>query len=417
MTLPFAHDPVFSHREALLDPAFVASCLARHCEWATRITRVERVRVTYRIGDSLRVRHRFEADGREYHVAARAFGPGRSARAFAKALADGDTRDAAAPGVVHTPPVEAVFWIFPNDRRVATLKIIDAARESLSSRLARPWVESRLIAWAPENSATLQCLDAGRSVLAYAKVGAGARREYEQYLAIGDALAQTGADVRVPRPIAFSPAHDTMLIEAIAGRRLTYDPPDMRAIGVALAHLHGLPLTGLPAFERFRPASRRDAADLVVRSLPALAPAIERLEAELARRENGADQPGCLHGDIHAKNAIVSGARATLIDVEEMTWGARAADLGSLLARLRHARTLGDCSSAAADAGADALLDGYAGVSALPDAAAVRWHTAAALLVERVQRTVTRVYTRGLQVLDEQLAEATRLLISPGGPR
>src|SRR5438128_1831598 len=171
VTLSLARDPSFPHRDALLDPAFVAACLARRFDWATRVTRLERVRATYRIGRSLRMLHRFEASGAEYHVAARAFRPGQSARAFAKAVAAADTSHAEAAGVVHGADVDAVFWLFPNDRRVATLRTIEAARAILSPRLPRPWVASRLAAWAPENSATFQCLDAAGAVMAYAKVG------------------------------------------------------------------------------------------------------------------------------------------------------------------------------------------------------------------------------------------------------
>ncbi len=411
MTLPFAHDPAFPHRDALLDPAFVAACLAPSFDWATSVTRSERVRVTYRIGGSMRMLYRFEAGGAEYNVAAHAFRPGRSARAFEKAVAAADTSHAEAPGVVHDPGLDAVFYLFPNDRRVATLRTIEAARAFLSPRLPRPWVESRLVAWAPENSATFQCLDAAGDVIAYAKVGARARSEYERYMALTDALAHTGADVRVPRPIAFSPAHDTMLAEAVAGRLLTYDPHDMRAMGIALGHLHGLPLqTGLPRFDRSGCSARSEAVDLITRSIPALASAVERLAAELTAREEGTGQPSCLHGDVHPKNALVSGSRVTLIDVEDMALGPRAADLGSLLARLLDARTSEECSPAAARAGAAALLDGYSTVSAVPEAGALRWHTAASVLVERAQRTVTRIYEPGLRRLDAQLAEATRLL-------
>jgi len=411
VTLPFAHDPAFPHRDALLDPAFVAARLVPSFDWAARVTRSERVRATYRMGGSLRMLYRFEAGGAEYNVAAHAFRPGRSARAFEKAVAAADTSHAEAPGVVHDPGLDAVFWLFPNDRRVATLRTIEAARAFLSPQLLRPWVQSRLVAWAPENSATFQCLDAAGAVIAYAKVGARARSEYERYMALTDALAQTSADLRVPRPIAFSPVHDTMLVESVAGRLLTYEPHDMRAMGIALGHLHGLPLAGLPRFDRSGCSARREAVDLITRSIPSLASAVEGLAAELSAREEGTGQPGCLHGDVHPKNALVSGSRVTLIDVEDMAIGPRAADLGSLLARLLDARTSEECSPAAARAGAAALLDGYSTVSAVPEAGALRWHTAASVLVERAQRTVTRIYERGLRHLDAQLAEATRLLV------
>ena len=48
------------------------------------------------------------------------------------------------------------------------------------------------------------------------------------------------------------------------------------------------------------------------------------------------------------------------------------------------------------------------------DADAVRWHTAAALLVERAQRAVHRVLPASLVRLPSLLAEADRLLTGKG---
>jgi len=142
-------DPVFPHRDRLLDPDEIGGYLSSRLQWR-RITRAERVRTTYRSGDSLRVLHRFEADGRVHTVSARAFREGRSARALDKALAAGEVLDA---GVVHGEPFDAVFWLFPSDRRLPALKRIEQARQVLSPRLPREWAGSRLVAWAPENRA------------------------------------------------------------------------------------------------------------------------------------------------------------------------------------------------------------------------------------------------------------------------
>jgi hypothetical protein len=57
-----------------------------------------------------------------------------------------------------------------------------------------------------------------------------------------------------------------------------------------------------------------------------------------------------------------------------------------------------------------ALLSGYAELQATPDAAAIRAHTAAALLAERSLRVVTRVRPEGLQRLPALLAAAREAL-------
>jgi Ser/Thr protein kinase RdoA (MazF antagonist) len=417
VTVALAYDPAFPQREALLNPDFVGSFLASRLKWAGGITRSERVRATYRIGASLRILHRFEAAGRTIHVAARGFQGGRSAHAYEKALASEHHVNGSRSGVVHGPDLDAVFWLFPNDRRLPALQTIGEVRESLSPYLPRPWAHSRLVAWAPERSATFQCLDADGVVLAYAKVGPGARSEYERYLALADVLRQSSVPLLVPRAIAFSSQRDTVLIEAVPGQRLAYAQDDLRAMGVALGQLHSLPVPNLPRFTRLSASSRRAAADLVTRALPMLEQKVGRLNARLARLEPVGDALGSLHGDVHPRNVMVSTPTLALIDVEEMARGARAADMGSLLARLCCARIYGEQTAEAVERAAMSFLNGYAEVATLPDGASLKWHTAAALFVERVQRAVIRFNELALQHIDALIDEVNGLLDSREGLR
>ena len=403
-------DPVFPHRDRLLDPDEIGAYLSSRLQWR-RITRAERVRTTYRSGDSLRVLHRFEADGRVHTVSARAFREGRSARALDKALAAGEVLNA---GVVDGEPFDAVFWLFPSDRRLPALKRIEQARQVLSPRLPREWAGSRLVAWAPENRATFACLDASGEAFAYAKVGPGSTTERHLYAALDEALTATGAALRLPRALAFSADHDTIVIDRVPGRRLALTPGDMRGMGRALAQLHGLPLPRLPVYDRCAAASRRAAADLVTRAIPHVSSPIETLALELDRGERAPAAYGSLHGDVHPKNALADGADVGLIDVEEMARGARAADLGSLLARLCSARILELETRDGVHRAAMALLEGYAPVSPVPELSELRWHVAAAMLVERAQRAVTRLNGLALARLDRLVAEGLRLLEAEG---
>lgn len=413
MTIAVAPDPVFPHRDQLLDPHAVAAYLSPRLRWGS-VARAERVRTTYRAGESLRVMHRFHADGRVYAVSARAFRDGRSGRAYDKALASGETRDA---GVVHGEAFDAVFWLFPSDRRLPALKRIEQARHVLSPQLPRPWMASRLVAWAPENRATFACLDTDGAVIAYAKVGPGSATEQRLYAALDEAVKTTGVRLRLPRAIAFAPEHDTIVIAPVAGRRLTFSRDDMFGMGQALAHLHGLPLVGLPSFDRCTAGSRAAAVDLVSKAMPVVSTAAETLASQLERQARAQSASGCLHGDVHPKNALFDDGVVGLIDVEEMAWGARAADIGSLLARLSCARILETQPADSIRAASDALLEGYASIASLPDAADVRWHLAAAMLVERAQRAVTRLNSVALARLDCILTEGIRLLDGEEGSR
>ena len=95
-----------------------------------------------------------------------------------------------------------------------------------------------------------------------------------------------------------------------------------------------------------------------------------------------------------------------LIDLDQVCVGPAAADLGGLLATLTAARCVGDLSAGAERRLREAVLGGYAEAATPPAANSLRWHLAAALLVERALRSVHRVREAGLDHLDAVLEAA-----------
>jgi Ser/Thr protein kinase RdoA (MazF antagonist) len=182
-----------------------------------------------------------------------------------------------------------------------------------------------------------------------------------------------------------------------------------------LASFHSLDGFGTSPFGRFSADRLREAAD----ALAALRPDVAALAAALVRdllerRPDGADDLVLLHGDVHPKNAIFTGDRVTLIDVEDVATGPAAADLASLLAGLDYLVIAGRLDQAAHGELSDAFLTGYDRVLARPRLASLRWHRAAALLVERAYRAVTRLRPLGLQHLNALLSHAQRVLTVEG---
>jgi Ser/Thr protein kinase RdoA (MazF antagonist) len=133
-----------------------------------------------------------------------------------------------------------------------------------------------------------------------------------------------------------------------------------------------------------------------------VAAAATRLRARLdAAAADGRRAPVCLHGDANLRNAILLGdERIGLIDLEHVSAGPTAADLGQLLAGLL----------AAERPGGRALLAGYARVAPLPDRAALRWHTAASLLTRVALPAVSRVRPAVLAQLPDLLAAGAELV-------
>ncbi len=360
-----APDPAVPRRNALLRPLTMAEVLSQRLHGGVPIERCERTYVKYRVGDSLRVVYRYEIEGVWRHVSARTL------------------RKAQAPAVP-APEVGAVLFPFPYDRKLPALPALAPGSPTLENLLGTP-VTARLVSYAAEQSAAAACIDAHGRVLAYAKVQRddGERRGTE-------ALAHQDA-VRVPRELAR--AGDVLLLEALKGRRLDHmDALDasLQALGRALGRLHSLALD-VPRFERLDLSRLETAAAVISRVRPDADAAAERLLARLVALAE--DRPAVtLHGDANLRNALaLANGEVALLDLEHVSKGPAAADLGQVLAGL--------LTSRAGREAATALLRGYGEVARTPDRAALRWYTAASVLARVALPAVSRFRPRALAQL------------------
>jgi Ser/Thr protein kinase RdoA (MazF antagonist) len=419
-TTGMAPDPRLPQRDLLLDEAEVARRLSDSLGLKERLTvsACERVRTKYRVGESLRVLHRVSVAGRVYTVAARAFAAGESRRAYERA-AHAAVECAPLRAVLHDEELDAVFWTFPNDRKLAGLGLLRDVPPELARLCAPEWVRSRLVAYAPEKCATAQCLDERSRVLAYAKVYAGdeGRRVYQTYYALGRQTYDGRAALTLPRALAYSEAHRTLLLEPIAGTRIADLPAEelphgYYQLGAVLAALHSLRVPeGWSEFERLSVGRLLQSAQVIETARPDVFREASELAGELERRyETPADPHVCLHGDVHPKNAVARGRLLTLIDLDQCAAGHPAADIGSLLAGLTYEAVTDPAAHTAGPALCEAFLSGYASARTLPSPALIRWHTAAALLAERALRAVNRVRPEGLARLRELLGAASQVL-------
>jgi aminoglycoside phosphotransferase len=407
-------DPAVPQRDVLLEPAFVADRL--EVLLGRGIYFCRRVRVKYRVGARLRVVHRIGVGPSTFDIAASTFpSPERSERAFAEARRRAVPCGPVRP-VVHDPQLATVFWIFPNDRKIAGLPAL-AAPEPELAELHPAWTRSELASYAPEKAATVRCLDdAGRTV-AYAKAyagdeGARARRVHE---ALGGVLGEDDPHLRLPRALGYSSRHRTLLVERVDGvPPLDPGAPDpksgYRRLGRALARLHGLPSPDAARFRRADPERLEAAAGLIGSVRGDVAVPARRLARELATRLGPGGGDVCLHGDVNFRNALLDNGRVALIDLDQVATGPAAAELGSVLASLRYAGVVGLLRPSVVPGLSASLLFGYAEALPPPDETALRAYTAAALLGERALRVVTRVRPQGLRCLPALLAEAQEVL-------
>jgi hypothetical protein len=332
-------DPAVPRRDALLRPETMAELVG------VPVERCERTYVKYRVGESLRVVYRCG----DTHVAARTGARG-----------------------------DIALYRFPNDRKLDLAAV---------GRLLDETTTPRLVAWAAEQSATFECRDPSGRVVAYARV----QRDAAPWPAL--------EGVRTPRVLRSEGG--VLLLEALEGERLDRAPRGLEALGAALAACHANTLAA-PRFVRHDPERLVTAANAIARVRPDAGPAARRLlERLLVRIDDGEDEPVLLHGDANLRNALLlPGGTVALLDLEDVSTGPAAADLGQVLAALLVTRT---------PHGAQALLAGYGDP---PGLAALRWHTAAAILARQALPAVSR-FRPGLLARLRELLEAGGALVAP----
>lgn len=389
-----AADGMVPSRDVLLDTGRMRAHLVARLGVPPDTT-LDAVRVKYRPGESLRVVYRL---GRGTIVASRT--------APAPSTSDWSKRWAADFTIAE---LNAAFWLFPHDRRLRHLPAI-LAPDAATRALVPGWTTSDVAGYAPEKCAAIACRNADHAPVAFAKVlpEHSVTTLTVQHDAIRRRLSGVRA-VAVPAVLAHSQELDTMFFAPAHGERLAdlaaiRLPDALGALGRAIACLHqSASAIELTPFERATPLALRRAALLAGRVRPDLKHAALLAADELTRSRPGDTARVTLHGDPHLKNAFIAGDRITLIDFDQACRGPAAADLGSLLA------ALGD----AAPRLERRVLDGYASIAPLPPQDSIRWHTAAALLTERIVRAVTRVRVpilRELPVLLDRVRELTRSL-------
>jgi Ser/Thr protein kinase RdoA (MazF antagonist) len=427
-----APDVALPWRDALLDADLVAERLSAVLggDGPVAVAGCRLARAKYRIGESLRVVYHLEVDGVPAVVAARALPGGDSVARYERAArATAPIEPAPARGglraVAHTPDLGAVWWTFPNDRRLRGVGDLLAPAPDVAA-LAQPgprWARSELVELAPERGVTLRAVDPTGATVAYAKAYAPGGAPVRQLAARYDAVAQGLASrvgLRAPRPLGWSERRRLLVLEAMPGRPWTdlegvRLPAALTMLGAAVAAMHDLaPVAAVPRFGRLDVGRLCRSAQLVARARPDVAAALSDLVARLVADRPPEDEQVMLHGDCHAKNALVAGPTVCLIDVDQSGTGPAAADVGSLLARLRHGCLLGEHDEAAGRALGEAFLAGYRSIRPLPGERSVQWHTAAAMLAERALRAVSRVNRPALACLGD-LASAARSTVRTGG--
>lgn len=410
-----APDSHLPQRETLLDSAEMNRRFAFYLREAgaaeNNLCAIERVK--YRFGESLRVLYQLRRGSSSLQIAARTF-PSERGREVYENYRQNAAHDSKVQPVWFDEELQTIFWTFPHDRKISNLDDLAKIPESLRNFSGKfYWTTSRLVAYAPEKCATAECLDGAGEVKAYAKVFAG--DEGRGIYSIYNYFKENG--VSVPHALIYSESSRTLILEAIDGTRVADLETEnlnevYRKFGAAIASLHQIaPPADLPRFKRLRPERLQQILETIKRARPDLAPQARRLAQKLAETfEFSGEREVCLHGDVHAKNAVWQKGKLTLIDLDQISIGQAAGDIGSFLAGLYYKTCTGELAARKSKEIAESFLSGYAQVCALPSEKSLGWHTATALFAERAARSISRVRIAGLNHLGEILALSEKFL-------
>jgi tRNA A-37 threonylcarbamoyl transferase component Bud32 len=283
-----------------------------------------------------------------------------------------------------------IFRGFPHDRKLkALVRLFDAerGRELLCEMLPdRPdlWVgEIKVIRYKPERRLVAVLDQEGRpgaSLKAYDK---------DDFPAAAHDAFDSGGRVRAPRRLGSHPELQIIARDWLEGQSLHlrmfrpgFDPACCRAVGAALAHLHGQEGRALPE----RPA-RADSeaalasAGMVAKLLPALAERVRNLALTTASALGSAcswSKP--IHGDFSADQVVLGDRTVGVIDFDHASRGDPASDLGTFLAKLEVMIIDGLLDRGVAEATGAALCDGYRSEASSLEWPRVTKHTALGLL-------------------------------------
>lgn len=418
-----APDAALRGRDRLLDAESVGRFLTAQLPAGGPVPfgRCEVVHVNYRFGTCLRVLYRLRIGTRWRWVSGCAFPDGGAEEAFRGATHAAARRDGLR-AVLHGTHLGAVFWTFPNDRKLVRLAALLLKARAVARRMGGPRSQVHIVRYKPQISLVLQLAGPSGRCFSYAKIYKAALGEAagRVHASLAHQVRRHNPHLRVPAPLACVADGQMLLVEAIGGRRIGDLEGQEAELGIAhlgasLAAFHSLEAPGeVPRFTRYDDTRLAEAASILAQVRPTLGRQAEALACELVRRFERTDPPVCLHGDAHLGNGILRRSGAALIDLDRVCIGQAAVDLGNLLSLLRYKRLIGRLMAADERARAALLLAGYARLRSLPSPQALRWHAAAALLVEQAMRAVRRVQPEALVCLDLLLADARRFLEGRG---
>ena len=292
------------------------------------------------------------------------------------------------PGALVFPDLYVAVHFFPNDVRLGALRELatdDARRELLSKLLpAHPTLWGGTVtrlAYKPHRRfvSMLSVSDHPQAVMKFYTRGG-----YDAASRNARAIQSTGR-LRVPRRMGRSSRKNIAVYRWIEGAPLG-DVAQMTSaaverVGAAVREIHAQLAPDLPLIDGPAEAARLGA---VASALEAVLPRLgERARRAVQTLIDAYPQPNVIttiHGDLHAKQVLVTTKKVALLDLDEASRSSPVADLGNFVGHLWRNAIQTGAGDENVQSMTQALLCGC-DVTGIPGAATeLAWHTAASLM-------------------------------------
>lgn len=453
-------DPVIRHLDSALNPGRMKIILQQRLLSSgnryIQLCEIERIKykpaknclVCYR----LTIANRASETNVDILISARFYEPGGSKSRFRKASTNKTEQlqsgSIAAP-VIHLPELDCVIWVFPNDRKIDSLALLNdekRLKQLVFPRLIKMhwgqhWqlteLKSERVHYLPEHSCcvrtqvTINNAQSGENQthVLYGKTNYNnqGQQAFNQMTQLWNSKLRKQGVLAIPQPVVYLAKYKTLWQLGVPGRPVQdwvkQHPDFYQRFDEIASQVAALHQSGISVEQQTEPISPDQKLNEVMALVSHIKPEINKLLfpliAELKNtRPATSDRPeAVLHGDLHLKNVLADEQQVYLIDLDDLQSGDPLQDIGSLIATILYQSQIQVFSPAQAQQMIARFLYCYQNlVSWNIESGALRWYVAVALINERLSRSISRLKDGRLDNLHELVSLAAEIAMSAYTP-
>lgn len=391
------------------------------------------------ISYALTIHDRHNDSTHEQLCSGRMYETGLSESRFVKAQFQQLAAPGFGPAVFQIPRLSMVFWMFPNDRKLANLPLIcnrDYLRNELLPQVVSTGfgpdqeiagIKDEIVHYVAEHSCTIRIsMDLRRKSRSDERKAVIYGKTYyndegAETARLMDELWAGETRPAMARPLLYQPEARVLWQEGLNGHSLYELSGEGRRFQLMLksagATLAGLHRSTISCQRQCRLSDLTDrllsVEGMVERLFPGtrarLMSLVHRL-AELAEIQ-GLRPTALLHGDLHLKNFLVTPTSTAIIDLDTLSLGDPIQELGSFAASLYYRALMRGEPLKQAEANIETFIEGYAAhVDWEVPPFSLNFYTAAALIAERASRSITRIKAQEPETIERIIDLAEQLL-------